>query len=92
MRLALIFILTFASLSHAADDAPIMFEVAPGYVCVPETQRVNEGKAYARCQATNEALTKGNVVVPVPAFVAITVGGVALGAIVTGLVIGFAKK
>ncbi len=90
--LILIALTLLPTLSYAADDAPVMFEPLPDYVCTHKSQRLNEGKALKRCQDTNEALTKGNVVIPVPTFVAVTVGGIVLTAVVTGLVVGLAKK
>lgn len=95
-RVTFAIIMTIATVSHSQEplpaDAPVMFQPAPGYVCVPELQRVNEAKAVTRCLATNESLTKGNIIVSTGGFVGIITGTVVLTAVITGLVIGFTKK
>ncbi len=83
MRALALVILLCAHLASAADDAPL----EP--VLVPQAQRIAEGKAMAACLATNDALTKGNVIMTTPAFIA-TVGGAVVLAIAGGIAIGVA--
>jgi len=83
-RIALI-VLLCAHLARAADDAPL----EP--VLVPQAQRIAEGKAMAACLATNESLTKGNVIMSTPAFIA-TVSGAVVLAIAGGIAIGVAAS
>lgn len=89
--LSLVALLTLPSLARAADDAPVEVVLVPGFTCVPDAQRINEGKATASCLATNESLKKGNVIMSVPAFIATTAGLVVL-AIGAGVAIGVAAS
>jgi hypothetical protein len=77
MRAALLVVLLCAHLARAADDAPL----EP--VLVPQAQRIAEGKAMASCLAERDALKTGNVIVSVPAFVAVLVGVAAASVAVT---------
>jgi hypothetical protein len=77
MRALALVVLLCAHLARAADDAPL----EP--VLVPGAQRIAEGKAMAACLAENQSLKTGNVVVSVPAFIAIVVGVAAASVAVT---------
>lgn len=91
--LALVALLTLPSLARAADDAPVDVSLVPDVEreCVPKPQRLNEGKAMASCLATNESLTKGNVILPTGVFIG-TIGGAVLLAIGAGIAIGVAAS
>jgi hypothetical protein len=72
--------LLMSSLAHAAEDAPLAVPLTPGFTCVPDGQRLNEGKAMTRCQNELADLKKGNVIIPTAGFVAgAAAGGVVLG-------------
>ena len=86
MRALALVVLLVAPLARAAEDAPL----EP--VLVPQAQRIAEGKAMAACLATNEALTKGNVIVSTPAFIAIVVGVAAASVAVTVGVVKATEK
>ena len=88
---AMLLVLLFAHLAHAADDAPVVTPLVPGFVCVPESRRVLEGKAMASCEARNDSLTHGNVIVSTPIAIA-TLGGAVVLAIAAGIAIGVAVK
>ena len=77
MRALALVALLCAHLARAADDAPL----EP--VLVPQAQRIAEGKAMAACLAERAALTKGNVILSTPAFIAIVVGVAAASVAVT---------
>ena len=89
MRNAMLLVLLCAHLAHAADDAPVAVPMVPGFVCVPESRRVLEGRAMASCEARNDSLTHGNVIVSTPVAVA-TLGGAVVLAIAAGIAIGVA--
>ncbi len=91
MRALALVVLLCAHFARAADDAPLEPVLVPGFTCVPNNQRLNEGKAVASCEAKNDALTKGTVIMTTPAFVA-TVGGAVALAIAGGIAIGVAAS
>lgn len=82
----LVALICFGPLARAADDAPLAPpSLTP--VCVPEAQRIKEGKAMASCQARVEYLEKGNVILPTPAFIAGAAGLVILSVVLTFAVV-----
>ena len=85
VRALALVVLLCAHLARAADDAPL----EP--VLVPQAQRIAEGKAMAACLAREESLTKGNVILSTPAFIA-TVSGAVVLAIAGGIAIGVAAS
>lgn len=87
-------VLAFSSLAHAADDAPLVDQqppLVPAQTCVPDTQRIKEGKAMASCLARVESLEKGNVIIPTPAFIGGAAGLVVLSVVLTFVVVKVAE-
>lgn len=91
-HLTLIALLLVPSLAHAADDAPVVVPLTPGFTCVPDAQRVNEGKAMASCTAENLNLKKGNVIVPTAGFVAGAAGLVVISVVLTVVLVKTTEK
>jgi hypothetical protein len=84
--------LLLAPLARAADDAPLAVPLVPGFTCVPDAQRVNEGKAMASCQGELGDLKKGNVIIPTAGFVAGAAGLVVISVVLTVVLVKATEK
>lgn len=78
--------------AYAADDAPLAVPLTPGFTCVPDAQRVNEGKAMASCQGELGDLKKGNVIIPTAGFVAGAAGLVVISVVLTVVLVKVTEK
>lgn len=91
-HLILIALLLVPSFARAADDAPLAVPLVPGFECVPEKQRLYEGKAMASCQGELGDLKKGNVIIPTAGFVAGAAGLVVLSVVLTVVLVKATEK
>lgn len=91
-HLILIALLLVPSFARAADDAPLAVPLTPGFTCVPEKQRLYEGKAMTRCQNELGDLKKGNVIIPTTGFVLGTAGLVVVTVVLTVVLVKVTEK
>lgn len=92
MKHLMLISLLLAPLARAADDAPLAVPLVPGFECVPEKQRLYEGKAMTRCQNELGDLKKGNVIIPTAGFVAGAAGLVVISVVLTVVLVKTTEK
>lgn len=92
MKKLMLIALLMSSLAHAAEDAPLAVPLTPGFTCVPDGQRLNEGKAMTRCQNELADLKKGNVIIPTAGFVAGAAGLVVVSVVLSVVLVKVTEK
>lgn len=80
--LSLIVLLLAPTFAQAADDAPVTVPLTPGFTCIPDAQRIGEGKAMASCSGELADIKKGTIIVSPPAFIGIIAGVAVVAAVI----------
>lgn len=81
--LALVLALALAAPAWGADDAPVAAPATPGMTCIPDAQRIAEGKAVVNLTAQVESLKAAPQGVPLGLVILISVAAALAGGGIT---------